>query len=224
MLEDVESARYSARDRTRAGRVDGGGRGVLPSPPRRRRARDRPLGRVELASELTSVDATGGFVNRTPRYRTPGSSSPSRGLPGGAPLAGRSGPGPHRTPARTLGLDPHASGREGGSTGNLTLRAGSSPSTSTAPADQLPARPMLTSPSGPVRVSRASVRRVPSTKATRRGRSASVGRCATNAPVRSRPGRPRDRRGPRLSRRRVVDSPSRVADRTGPRTRACVRW
>ena len=47
---------------------------------------------------------------------------------------------------------------------------------------QLPARPMLTSPSGPVRVSRASVRRVPSTKATRRGRSASVARCATNAP------------------------------------------
>ena len=45
-----------------------------------------------------------------------------------------------------------------------------------------PARPMLTSPSGPVRVSGASVRRVPSTKATRRGRSASVGRCATNAP------------------------------------------
>ena len=40
-------------------------------------------------------------------------------------------------------------------------RAGSSPSTSTAPAAQLPARPMLTSPSGPVRVSRASVRRVP---------------------------------------------------------------
>ena len=32
----------------------------------------------------------------------------------------------------------------------------------TAPAAQLPARPMLTSPSGPVRVSRASVRRVPS--------------------------------------------------------------
>ena len=61
-------------------------------------------------------------------------------------------------------------------------RAGSSPSTSTAPAAQLPARPMLRSPSGPVRVSRASVRRVPSTKATRRGRSASVGRCATNAP------------------------------------------
>ena len=41
---------------------------------------------------------------------------------------------------------------------------------------------MLTSPSALVRVSRASVRRVPSTKATRRGRSASVGRCATNAP------------------------------------------
>ena len=38
------------------------------------------------------------------------------------------------------------------------------PSTSTAPAAQLPARPMLTSPSGPVLVSRASVRRVPSTK------------------------------------------------------------
>ena len=28
-------------------------------------------GRVELASELTSVDATGGLVNRTPRYQTP---------------------------------------------------------------------------------------------------------------------------------------------------------
>ena len=41
---------------------------------------------------------------------------------------------------------------------------------------------MLTSPSRPVRVSRASVRRVPSTKATRRGRSALVGQCATNAP------------------------------------------
>ena len=40
-------------------------------------------------------------------------------------------------------------------------RAGSSSSTSTAPAAELPARPMLTSPSGPVRVSRASMRRVP---------------------------------------------------------------
>ena len=64
-------------------------------------------------------------------------------------------------------------------------RAGSSPSTSTAPAAQLPARPMLTSPSGSVRVSGASVRRVPSTKAMRRGRSAAVGRCATNAPASS---------------------------------------
>ncbi len=45
-----------------------------------------------------------------------------------------------------------------------------------------PPRPMFTSPSRPVRVSRASVCRVPSTKATRRGRSASVGLCTTNAP------------------------------------------
>ena len=37
-------------------------------------------------------------------------------------------------------------------------------------------------PAGAVRVSHASARRVPSTKATRRGRFASVGRCATNAP------------------------------------------
>ena len=41
---------------------------------------------------------------------------------------------------------------------------------------------MLTSPSGPVRVSRASVRRVPSTRGDAAGvGSASVGRCATNA-------------------------------------------
>ncbi len=61
-------------------------------------------------------------------------------------------------------------------------RAGPSPATSTAPAAQLPASPMITSPSVPVRVNRASVRRVPSTNATRRGRFASGGRCAANAP------------------------------------------
>ena len=50
-----------------------------------------------------------------------------------------------------------------------------------------------------VRVSRASVRRVPSTNATRRGRSASAGRCAHERPRRPRPARirRRDRRGPR---------------------------
>ena len=71
---------------------------------------------------------------------------------------------------------------DGGATRRHLIETGRlSPSTSTAPAAQLPAKPMLTWPSEPG-VSRASVRIVPSTKATRRGRCWSVGRCATNAP------------------------------------------
>ncbi len=83
--------------------------------------------------------------------------------------------GPLRRRTRRPRTAPRASRRGG-------LAAGRAAIDEHAPAAQLPARPMLTSPSALVRVSRASVRRVPSTKATRRERSAALGRCATNAP------------------------------------------
>ena len=55
------------------------------------------------------------------------------------------------------------------------------PSASTAPAPQLPARP-VTVPCTSVRVRRASTRIVPSTNASRRGRTAAAGTCRRNSP------------------------------------------
>ena len=72
-------------------------------------------------------------------------------------------------------------------------RAGAPPSTGTAPAVQLRARPCSTSPSGTVRVSRASVRRVPSTKAIATGAVPHQTAGAPRTPHRPRPDRTRRR-------------------------------
>ena len=93
---------------------------------------------------------------------------------GSAP--GRTGPGEpdaDRGP-RTASRPRRRLDRSGAADAGRHLEAGDA-----RPRD--PPTPMLTSPSASVRVRRASVRRAPSTKAMRRGRSAAAGRCATNA-------------------------------------------